>query len=201
MIGAALTCGLVAGFALAWLLRLRGPVAAVPPVVLALWGLLPLTWTPATVVEHAGGAGGLSVTAAALALLALAERCGASYRLPREYLQAVALLVAPAGLLVYGTQWGFVPLEGLYGAGFGDFRLSTALLLLGLVAWVVRAYALCLILVAGQFAFATGWLPAINLWDHLMDPLLWLWSIGWLAVSGRPSAIGKPKTPSSPGPE
>lgn len=201
MIGAALTSGLVVGLALAWLLRLRGALAVVPAVVVVVWGLLPLAWTPATLLEQAGGAGSFSVTAAALALLVLGNRCGIRYRLPREQLLAAAALVAAAGVPVYGVQWGLLPLDGLYGAGFGDFRLSTALLTLGLAGWVVRAYPLCLILVAAQVAFGMQWLPAVNLWDYLMDPLLWLWSIGWLAVSGRPSVAEKPETPTPPGPE
>ena len=40
-----------------------------------------------------------------------------------------------------------------YALGFGNFQFSTALLLLGLLAWVLRAYATCLILVSAQLGF------------------------------------------------
>ena len=67
-----------------------------------------------------------------------------------------------------------------YALGFGDFVFSTALLLIGLLAWVTRAYASCLILVAAQCAFGAGWLASDNLWDYLIDPWLVCWAAGWL---------------------
>lgn len=69
---------------------------------------------------------------------------------------------------------GFDP----YALGFGDFRLSTGLLVLGLYFWISRDYGLCLLLVAAQVGWRLELLPSDNLWDYLFDP----WLVGWAVV-------------------
>ena len=54
------------------------------------------------------------------------------------------------------------------------------LLLIGLFAWMNRAYAPCVVLIAAQGAFYFNLLHSDNLWDYLIDPWLVFWATGWL---------------------
>ena len=183
MITVALVNALAIGGALALLLRLRGLRALAPALLLLLWELLPLAWTPASLLVLAGGTGSLSITAALLPVVALVERSGGGVWMTAQERQALALAVAVAGAVLLAALLGMPGLEGLYGTGFGDFRLSTALLLAGMAAWVLRAWSLCLLLAAGQLAFGFRLLPADNLWDYLVDPFLWAWALGYSMIS------------------
>ena len=47
-------------------------------------------------------------------------------------------------------------------------------------AWMNRAYAPCVVLIAAQGAFYFNLLHSDNLWDYLIDPWLVFWATGWL---------------------
>ena len=183
MILAGMVNALVAGWFLAWLARLRGFVALLPAGALWVLALLFPALSPAAVTALVAGTESFSIVAGGLALIALAGRTSGSERLHRTELVAVALTILVAGGLVYGSHVGWLPLEGLYGAGFGDFRLSTVLLLLALMAWVVRAWWSCVLLAGAQCVFGLQWLPATNLWDYLLDPFLVSWALVFLVAT------------------
>ena len=155
------------------------------------------------------GLGQFSITSGLLALLYLLRpwclgRSGReSLALPDGQRRLLTFGVIVAGLVVYPAALGigFWPAFGsgaadLWGAGFGDFRLSTVLLCLGLALWVLRAYHLCLLLVAAQCAFALQLLPSGNLWDYLLDP--WLWTAAVATVLRALFRPGKPVGPVPP---
>ncbi|MDF1820397.1 MAG: hypothetical protein P1U64_02420 [Alcanivoracaceae bacterium] len=126
----------------------------------------------------------LSITSGLLAVIMLMRANGMPSVMPddqRRMLCVVVLLVAP---WFYPLSLGAAALDP-YAWGFGDFRFSTALLLLGLAAWVSRAYALCLILVLGQVAFHFRLLHSDNLWDYLLDPALVVYAL--VTVVRRPA--------------
>lgn len=183
MTGAVVVNALALGGVLALLLRLRGALTLVPVLLVALWELLPLVWTPSAVLVAAGGTGSFSSTAALLSAMALAPRAGVGTWIAPPECRALALAVVVSGTALLAARLGLPGLEGLYGTGFGDFRLSTLLLLAGLAAWVLRAWSLCVLLAAGQLAFGFELLPAGNLWDYLLDPFLWVWALGYSMIS------------------
>ena len=70
--------------------------------------------------------------------------------------------------------------------GFGDFRFSTALMLLGLYVWISRYYVLCAWLAISQMAWYLQLLPSDNLWDYLIDPWIALFAPwGWWYTRGN----------------
>ncbi|MCH8544570.1 MAG: hypothetical protein LAT61_13465 [Alcanivorax sp.] len=150
------------------------------------------------------GQGRFSITSGLLAVLYLLHpwcqrRPGwGSLALPDGQRRMLIFGVIVAGLVVYPAALGLGPGAGaadIWGAGFGDFRLSTGLLCLGLALWVLRAYHLCLLLVAAQCAFALQLLPSGNLWDYLLDP--WLCTGAIVTVLW---ALARPGTPVGPVP-
>lgn len=126
------------------------------------------------------GLGGLSLTSGLLALGFLLTPWWPRPEpwLPTQDRRWLILALPPLAAVLW-----FPPLSSvsgdLWALGFGDFRLSTVLLCIGLGLWVLRAYALCLLLVAAQCGFAVGLLPAGNLWHYLLDPWLGAAALGW----------------------
>jgi hypothetical protein len=157
------------------LLSLRGRV--VLACVVFVWSLLPYPWgLGAWVLSYLAG---FSITSGLLAMLAIQHRMVGHYWLPVRELRTACRMLVLMALWFYPMSMGS-SYEDPYSLGFGSFGFSTALLLIGLLAWVTRAYASCLILVVAQCVFRAGWLASDNLWDYLMDPWLVCWAVGWL---------------------
>ncbi len=174
-----LICAVVlAAVLMRWLpARLPRVTRSVLAVVLLVATVLPFPygiagWLLAIISEF-------SVTSAALALAGLACRINSVQLIPVTELRALCRVVVVVALVFYPVSLGATHFD-LYALGYGDFRLSTALLLVGLFAWVSRAYASCLVLVLAQGAYAVHALGSDNLWDYLIDPWLVFWCSGWL---------------------
>lgn len=160
---------------IASLLSVRGRI--ILSVVVFVWSVLPFPWGLAPwVISYLAG---FSITSGLLAMLAIQHRIAGHYWLPLKQLRGACLLLVLMALWFYPMSMGSSYADP-YALGFGNFGFSTALLLVGLLAWVLRAYATCLILVATQLAFGADLLVSDNLWDYLIDPWLVLWAAGWL---------------------
>ncbi|WP_202560491.1 hypothetical protein [Alcanivorax sp. DP30] len=156
---------------------LSRPARIVLSLVVFLWALLPYPWGPAAwLLSYLAS---FSVASGLLAVLAIKHRITGIYWLPVNQLRGACLLLVVLALWFYPASMGSTYLDP-YAMGYGNFSLSTGLLLVGLLAWVLRAYASCLILVAAQLAFRMDLLASDNLWDYLLDPWLVCWAAGWL---------------------
>ena len=172
---------------LAWLWSLFGarvpdnwrwPLALLLAVAMLLpwpWGVA--HWLPAYL-------GQFSVVTVLLALDRLGRWFGPGGWLQDREVRKLAWLLPAVAVWFFPLSLGVTALDP-YALGFGDFRLSTALLLLGLYFWIGRDYGLCLLLVAAQVAWRLELLPSDNLWDYLLDPWLVIWSLVWLARRER----------------
>lgn len=91
----------------------------------------------------------------------------------------LAIGIVLAGLVLYADTWGFIHL-GLYVRGFGS-GAAVGALLVGLAAVVAIATGLprraSLAAVIALTLHAVWRLPTGNVWDALLDPLLWLWAV------------------------
>lgn len=156
---------------------LSKPARMVLALVVFVWALLPYPWGPAAwVLSYLAS---FSVASGLLAVLAIKHRITGIYWLPVNQLRGACVLLVVLALWFYPTSMGSTYMDP-YALGYGNFTFSTSLLLVGLLAWVLRAYASCLILVAAQVAFHFDLLASDNLWDYLLDPWLVFWAAGWL---------------------
>lgn len=124
-----------------------------------------------------------SALLAALCVLRLVSPAPGGVALPLPW----AAPLAVAGTVLYLDTIGWLSL-GLYPAGFGP----AAAPLLALAA--MAACSACVVagvergragaLLASLALFSMLRLPTGNLWDALLDPLLWAWSIASLGVCG-----------------
>ncbi|MGB1923551.1 MAG: hypothetical protein ACPHM2_09975, partial [Alcanivorax sp.] len=157
------------------LLSVRGRI--ILSVLVFVWAVLPFPWGLAPWVNSY--LAGFSISSGLLAVLAIQHRIVGHYWLPLKQLRGACMMLVLMALWFYPMSMGSSYTDP-YALGFGNFQFSTALLLLGLLAWVLRAYATCLILVSAQLAFGADLLVSDNLWDYLIDPWLVLWAAGWL---------------------
>lgn len=109
---------------------------------------------------------------------------GANSGLPQALAGAIALF----GLILYLDALGLLSL-GLYFWGFGPrgaplFALAAMALC---VAWVIqgRARPQAFATLAALTLFTLLRLPTGNLWDALLDPMLWIWAVLTLAIRAR----------------
>jgi hypothetical protein len=178
------------------LLSVRGRI--ILSVVVFVWAVLPFPWGLAPwVISYLAG---FSITSGLLAILAIQHRIAGHYWLPLKQLRGACLMLVLMALWFYPMSMGSSYADP-YALGFGNFGFSTALLLLGLLAWVLRAYATCLVLVAAELAFGADLLVSDNLWDYLIDPWLVLWAAGWLIRDRllQARAMPAPQQPSASG--
>lgn len=99
-----------------------------------------------------------------------------------------ALLVA-VGALLYADTVGWLTL-GLYARGYGPEAALAGLLLgaLAVLAVVVgRHRGIALAVVLSLTLFALCRLPTGNVWDAMLDPLLWFWALFSLLARWRAS--------------
>jgi hypothetical protein len=92
----------------------------------------------------------------------------------------LAMLIATAGAVLYLDAMGLISV-GLYYWGFGPNAAPVAAVLLTMGAALalalgkVRPQAFALLL--AMMGFAILRLPSGNIWDALLDPLLWCWAL------------------------
>ena len=176
------------------LLSVRGRIML--SVLVFVWAVLPFPWGLAPWVNSY--LAGFSISSGLLAVLAIQHRIVGHYWLPLKQLRGACMMLVLMALWFYPMSMGSSYTDP-YALGFGNFQFSTALLLLGLMAWVLRAYATCLILVSAQLAFGADLLVSDNLWDYLIDPWLVLWAAGWLIRDRllQARAMPAPETPAA----
>jgi hypothetical protein len=183
---------------------LYGRLAWAVVLAAAVVALLPLAWRRRTVVL-----GVLAVCGALMALphenspaywLVLAFqwpsavlagcclwRLGAGNALPRAMPVSLSAPVALAGTVLYLDTLGWLSL-GLYDAGFGPQGAPVVALAVACACVLAisrnRARPQALILLGAVAAYSIARLPTGNLWDALLDPLLWAWALASLSARG-----------------
>ncbi|MGF6274535.1 hypothetical protein ABIB38_002917 [Massilia sp. UYP11] len=140
-------------------------------------------------------------------LLRLAERWR-GIRRSQVMPQALAGVLAVGGALLYLDAVGLLA-RGFYYAGFGQgaaplFGIVAAIAcVLAIVRGHARAPAASLLGALALFALLR--LPTGNLWDALVDPLLWAWAVAALLAAalrraGRRAADRLPESEPDPAP-
>jgi hypothetical protein len=106
----------------------------------------------------------------------------------------MAMLLAGTGVVLYLDAMGLLAL-GLYYWGFGPYAAPLASLLLASGAAVAfargRARPQAMAALIALMSFAILRLPTGNIWDALLDPLLWLLALFTLARHGARRLLGK----------
>lgn len=98
----------------------------------------------------------------------------------------LALALAASGLLLYLDAFGLLALglyAGGFGAGFAPLLACVAACASGFAIVRGHAPASAAAVLIGVLPYSLLRLPSGNLWDALLDPLLWSWAVGSVAVA------------------
>jgi hypothetical protein len=101
----------------------------------------------------------------------------------------VAAIMVVVGVVLYADSVGWLHLS-LYAQGYGREAALAGLLLGALAVLAValgRQRGVALALLLSLTLFAVFRLPSGNLWDALLDPLLWAWALSSLVARWRAS--------------
>jgi hypothetical protein len=120
-----------------------------------------------------------SITLMLLLGWGLACRMGCLCVSPRIDLSAARNALAVAGILLYPSAMGLVPLD-VYALGYRPTALLLVLLALVILAWMTRRTMSAYVILVVVAAFNVHLLESDNLWDYLTDPFITLWAWGWL---------------------
>ena len=153
-------------------------VVALSLAAVALPGELSPAWSLGLAFQYPSG------LLVGCCLLRLSERWH-GIRRSQVMPQTLAGVLAVSGALLYLDAIGFLA-RGFYYAGFGA-GLAPALAILGAagcVLAIVRGHARgpAASLLGALVLFSLLRLPTGNLWDALLDPLLWGWALATLLV-------------------
>jgi len=106
----------------------------------------------------------------------------------------LALGLAAIGLLLYLDTFGVLAL-GLYYGGFSPVAAPllacAAAVGFAVNAWRGHAAAPSAAMLMALLLFSVLRLPTGNLWDALLDPLLWSWALGSTIVAARRRLAGR----------
>jgi hypothetical protein len=101
---------------------------------------------------------------------------------PRHTVLLAAVLVAILGLALYPASLGFLPWDP-YRMGFHGIWLPAALIVIAAAAAAMSSVVVPLWIAAAAAAWQLSLFASQNLWDYVIDPVVWIASLVLLAVA------------------
>jgi hypothetical protein len=101
---------------------------------------------------------------------------------PRHSVLLAAALVAILGLVLYPASLGLLPGDP-YRLGFHGIGLPAALIVIAAVAAATSSALVPLWIAAAAAAWQLSLFASSNLWDYVIDPIVWISSLVVLAVA------------------
>lgn len=166
--------------ALPGIARLRRTHPALLLFAAFAFALTPLGKLPAAAYVR-GVIGDLSVTTMLLLLHDLLRPVLGWGSIDARSRLALQALVAAEGVLLYPLALGLGPVDP-YRLGFASPWFMGALLLLAMGAWFLQLHFVASCIALAVLDWAVGGYESRNLWDYLLDPLVWAWGLGALLV-------------------
>jgi len=154
-----------------------GAVAALVPI-----GALPLAGLLRGVV------GDLSLTTLVLLLVGLRRHLRAEEPVDNRSMFALQCLLAVGGLALYSLALGLGTWDP-YRLGYGDPWFLAALLAVALTALAFDLPLVTFGLAVGVLAWALETYESRNLWDYLLDPLVFAWAFSSLMLRGAGALV------------
>jgi len=144
-----------------------------------------------------GVVGDLSLTTLVLLLRGLLRPSGGRTPLDARGTRALRLLIAVAGLALYPLALGMGAWDP-YRLGYGDPWFLTALLVVALAALLLDVPVVTVCIAVGVLAWALRAYESRNLWDYLLDPLVFAWALSGLLLGGARAFVGDPRRTKAP---
>jgi hypothetical protein len=130
-----------------------------------------------------GVVGDLSLTTLLLLLIGLRRHLGGDAPVDARSALAIRCLVAVGGLALYPLALGLSTWDP-YRLGYGDPWFLAVLLAIALAALALDLPLVTFGLALGVLAWALESYESRNLWDYLLDPLVFAWALSSLMLRG-----------------
>jgi hypothetical protein len=130
-----------------------------------------------------GVVGDLSLTTLVLLLSGLHGRLRGAEPVEAQATFALRLLVSAGGLVLYPLALGLGAWDP-YRLGYGDPWFLSVLLALALSTLLLDLPLVTICIALGVLAWGLGAYESRNLWDYLLDPLVFAWALSTLLLRG-----------------
>jgi hypothetical protein len=130
-----------------------------------------------------GVGGDLSLTTLVLLLRALLQHVRGAEPVEAQATFALRLLVSAGGLVLYPLALGLGAWDP-YRLGYGDPWFLSALLAIALTALFLDLPLVTPCIALGVLAWGLEAYESRNLWDYLLDPLVFAWALSTLLLRG-----------------
>lgn len=172
---------LVTGVAVCFFNASRWRVVSRIVIAMTTFGfaLLPVKALPLVQYLH-GFFGDLSIST--LCLLLFSVGCFLRGDVSRQYHEEkkhVYAFLVVAGLLLYPMSTGLTVFDP-YALGYAPRYFGVVLLGFALYSAWKKYYLVLTLLTCVVFAYGIDFLSSNNLWDYLMDPLIFVYAVSWL---------------------
>jgi hypothetical protein len=107
---------------------------------------------------------------------------GLTPALPRHSVLLTAVVVASLGLVLYPASLGLLPWDP-YRMGFHGIWLPAALIVIAVAGAAMSSVIVPLWIASAAAAWQVSLFASRNLWDYLIDPVVWIASLVLLAVA------------------
>jgi hypothetical protein len=163
------------------------PRLAILAGVSALVALVPVGVLPPAGLLR-GVVGDLSVTTLVLLGAVTLRRIRDGEPIALRSRTVLQLLVAAGGVMLYALALGLGPWDP-YRLGYGDAWFLAALLAIALASLVADIRLVTLVLALSVLAWALGLYESRNLWDLLLDPLVFTWAFSSILFRGTRALV------------
>lgn len=152
---------------------ITGKLQSYIPLLAPILVLLPVDGQPVYTYIR-GAIGDLSIVSQGLVFAVVFQRLLQKQLVDETSMQRLPYIISIMGIVLYPAALGLGPVDS-YSAGYEGLLLP--LLLLAITVWLFYCRAL---LASGLFAFAVfmaaiGAMESGNLWDYIIDPLLFMY--------------------------
>ena len=168
-------------------LGLRRPALAVLAAASATAALVPIGTLPVAGLLR-GVVGDLSLTTLVLLLRGLARGIRGGNPADARTTLTLQGLVVLAGVVLYPLALGLGAWDP-YRLGYGDPWFLATLLAVALAALVVDVALVTFCTALGVLAWGLGACESRNLWDYLIDPLVFVWAASALLLRGARAPV------------
>lgn len=153
-------------------LPLMASLSSARRIVLAglIYVLLMMPFAGVSIIEFIRGMiGDLSITSLLLIVMTI--------RKPAPSIKSeTLLLITLSGCALYVLALGFSTFD-LYRLGFGNLGVIVGLLIVAILAWWRNNLVLAAGVSLAVIAWSIGYYESTNLWDYLLDPLLFIYAL------------------------
>ena len=127
--------------------------------------------------------GDLSITSVLLLLIFLRLLLTGRSSVKAGTFTTLLSVICGAGIFLYPFALGISFFDS-YSLGYNSLLFTGILFFITIGAWYIKNYLLVWCIVLSVLAYMIGWYESDNMWDFLLDTVLWVFAVVWMVCYG-----------------